>query len=61
MDKNTKTKTLKEEAPAIDYENVKVTTEGVSISVAVAKMVIIEIIYSPKPAHADAVPNRLDT
>ena len=59
MEKNTKKKTLKEEAPTIDYENVKMNTEGVSISVAVAKMVIIEIICSSKLAHADSVPNRL--
>jgi hypothetical protein len=53
MGKNTKTKTL-EETPAIDYENVKVNTEGVSISVAMANMVIIET-----PSLADSVPNRL--
>lgn len=51
--------TLEEEEPAIDYENVKFNTKAVSVHVAVAKMVIIEIVCSSKPAHADSVSNRL--
>ncbi len=58
MEKNTRTNTLEEDARAVDYENVKMNAEGVSIPVAVAKM-IIEIICSPKLSHADSVPNRL--
>lgn len=33
-----------EEVPAVDYENVKVDTEGVRIPVAVPKIVTIEIV-----------------
>lgn len=48
-----KKKVLEEEGAVIDYENVKINTEGVSIFVALANMVIIEIICSLKPADAD--------
>ena len=48
-----KTKALEEEGAVIDYENVKINTEGVSIFVALANMVIIEMFCSLKPAQAD--------
>ncbi len=58
MENNTRTKTVEEDARAVDYENVKMNAEMVSIPIAVAKM-IIEIFCSPKPSHADSVLNRL--
>ena len=48
-----KTRALEEEGAVIDYENVKMNIEGVSIFVALANMVIIEMICSLKPAHTN--------
>ena len=60
MKKKRKTNNLEEEEePAIDYENVKFHTDAVSVPVAVAKMLIIEMVCSSKLAHAESVTNRL--
>jgi hypothetical protein len=59
MGKNTKTKTVIEEATAIDYENVKVDAEVVSISVSVAKIITIEIILLIQAKYANSITHRL--
>ena len=45
MEQNTRTKTLEEVMPDIDYENAKMNKEGVIIPFAAAKSVEIETLF----------------